>query len=154
MGQATTCEIGFPFSGRLKGQEGEPWATSCWPGFELYRGRDSTYLFFHKVIKIYPITTKIPVHNCLSPPVTKPGSPSPFTKPRPYSQVGRPSNTPPASHRKACAHFPREVAKGVPDSQVFPPGGTRFPPWLNDSQWGGCCCSVPRGVAWWGSLSL
>lgn len=43
--------------------------------------------------------------------------------------------------------FPAGAAREAPGSQVFPPGGRRFPPWLKDSQWGGCCCSVPRGVS-------
>lgn len=60
----------FYFSGKLKEREEEPWATSGWPGFQLYQGTESRFLFFffffNYVIKIYPSPSQTPVHNCLS----------------------------------------------------------------------------------------
>lgn len=77
-GKVRRIRMSLSFSGRLKGQEGEPWATSCWPGFELYQGRDSTYLFSRSYKNI---PHHHPRHLCITvfPSVTKPRSPSPFT---------------------------------------------------------------------------
>lgn len=103
-----------PQGGWREGQKERPGPPPVGLVLSFPQGRDSTYLlFFSQSYKNIP--HHHPRHLCITvfPSVTKPGSPSPFTKPRPCAQGGRCSNTLPASM------FPtgRGAAGGAPGSQ-------------------------------------
>lgn len=137
---------GFSFSGRLRRQEEGSWAAS----YFWFRGspRDRVHIPF-------PLSYKhIPHHHqdtCaqLLPSCHRTQGPTTLPRVTPLFSEGRCPNTPLSRIEGVCPS-PREVARGASNSRHLHLGPRGNP---SREPRGGRCYSVPREVAWWGSLS-
>lgn len=117
---------GFSFSGRLRRQEGGPWAASN-QAKDRGSPRDRVHIPFPLSYKnTYPITTKTPVHNSF-PPVTAPRAPPPFPESRPCSQRAG-VLTLRCLERKACAHPHVKWPEGLQTAGISTWGQEETPP--------------------------